>query len=152
MLLCFQVIIPSTPPENHHPSHTRITNESLFYSMPTLIFPSTYASYRHWCFLRVVSYFLCNFCSGRYLGLVLCSTFYFSPVCFCLSSNARLVFQVTVVPHWVCREAPGPQSESLVVRDVRQCSQRGSPSVLSQDEDGRQFVVPSGHFLKLPDK
>jgi len=25
-------------------------------------------------------------------------------------------------------------------------------SVLSQDEDGRQFVVPSGHFLKLPDK
>jgi len=26
------------------------------------------------------------------------------------------------------------------------------PSVLSQDEDGRQFVVPSGHFLKLPDK
>jgi len=35
---------------------------------------------------------------------------------------------------------------------VSQCSQRGSPSVLSQDEDGRQFVVPSGHFLKLPDK
>ena len=33
-----------------------------------------------------------------------------------------------------------------------QCSQRGSPSVLSQNEDGRQFVVPSGHFLKLPDK
>ena len=33
-----------------------------------------------------------------------------------------------------------------------QCSQRGSPSVLSQDEDGRQLVVPSGHFLKLPAK
>ena len=33
-----------------------------------------------------------------------------------------------------------------------QCSQRGSPSVLSQDEDGRQLVVPSGHFLKLPGK
>ena len=33
-----------------------------------------------------------------------------------------------------------------------QCSQRGSPSVLSQDEDGRQCVVPTGHFLKLPDK
>ena len=29
-----------------------------------------------------------------------------------------------------------------------QCSQRGSPSVLSQDEDGRQLVVPSGHSLK----
>ena len=25
-------------------------------------------------------------------------------------------------------------------------------SVLSQDEDGRHFVVPSGHFLRLPDK
>jgi len=37
-------------------------------------------------------------------------------------------------------------------RGSEQCSQRGSPSVLSQDEDGRQFVVPSGHFLKLPDK
>ena len=33
-----------------------------------------------------------------------------------------------------------------------QCSQRGSPSVLSQDEDGRQLVVPSGHPLKLPGK
>ena len=33
-----------------------------------------------------------------------------------------------------------------------QCSQRGSPSVLSQDQDGRQLVVPSRHFLKLPDK
>ena len=36
--------------------------------------------------------------------------------------------------------------------DYDQCSQRGSPSVLSQDEDGRQLVVPSGHFLKLPGK
>ena len=38
------------------------------------------------------------------------------------------------------------------VIDRGQCSQRGSPSVLSQDEDGRQNVVPSRHFLKLPDK
>ena len=38
-------------------------------------------------------------------------------------------------------------------RDIYgQCSQRGSPSVLSQDQDGRQLVVPSRHFLKLPDK
>ena len=35
---------------------------------------------------------------------------------------------------------------------VLQCSQRGSPSVLSQDQDGRRLVVPSRHFLKLPDK
>ena len=35
---------------------------------------------------------------------------------------------------------------------AEQCSQRGSPSVLSQDQDGRQLVVPSRHFLKLPDK
>jgi len=32
-----------------------------------------------------------------------------------------------------------------------QCSQRGSPSVLSQDEDGRLFVVPSRPPAKLPD-
>ena len=38
------------------------------------------------------------------------------------------------------------------VYGLSQCSQRGSPSVLSQDEDGRQLVVPSGHFLKLPGK
>jgi len=33
-----------------------------------------------------------------------------------------------------------------------QYSQWGSPSILSQDQDRLQFVVPSGHFLKLPDK
>jgi len=33
-----------------------------------------------------------------------------------------------------------------------QCSQRGSPSVLGQDEDGRHFVVPSRLFQNLPDK
>jgi len=31
-----------------------------------------------------------------------------------------------------------------------QCSQRGSPSVWSQDEDGRLFVVPSCPPDKLP--
>ncbi|RPA90870.1 hypothetical protein L873DRAFT_1795236 [Choiromyces venosus 120613-1] len=35
--------------------------------------------------------------------------------------------------------------------DPEQCSQRGSPSVLGQDQDGRHYVVPSGHFLNLPD-
>jgi len=33
-----------------------------------------------------------------------------------------------------------------------QCSQRGSLSVLGQDEDGRHFVLPSRLFLNLPDK
>jgi len=33
-----------------------------------------------------------------------------------------------------------------------QCSQRGSPSVLGQDEDGRHFVVPSRLFQNLPDR
>ena len=33
-----------------------------------------------------------------------------------------------------------------------QYSQRGSPSVLSQDEGGRHSVVPSRPFLNLPDK
>ena len=32
-----------------------------------------------------------------------------------------------------------------------QCSQRGTPSVLSQDEDGRLFAVPSRPPAKLPD-
>ena len=32
-----------------------------------------------------------------------------------------------------------------------QCSQRGSLSVLIQDEDGRLFVVPSRALAKLPD-
>ena len=32
-----------------------------------------------------------------------------------------------------------------------QCSQRGSPSVFSEDEDGRRFVVPSRPPAKLPD-
>ena len=41
---------------------------------------------------------------------------------------------------------------SFLELSLGQCSQRGSPSVLSQDEDGRQLVVPSGHFLKLPGK
>jgi len=36
--------------------------------------------------------------------------------------------------------------------DIFQCSQRGSPSVLGKDEDGRHFVVPSRLFLNLPDK
>ena len=40
----------------------------------------------------------------------------------------------------------------LANHTLNQCSQRGSPSVLSQDEDRRQLVVPSGHFLKLPGK
>ena len=35
---------------------------------------------------------------------------------------------------------------------INQCSQRGSPSVLGQDEDGRHFVVPSRLFQNLPDK
>ena len=44
------------------------------------------------------------------------------------------------------------EREEVKPDEPDQCSQRGSPSVLSQDQDGRQFVVPSGHFLKLPDK
>jgi len=36
--------------------------------------------------------------------------------------------------------------------EAAQCSQRGSPSVLGKDEDGRHFVVPSRLFLNLPDK
>jgi len=34
---------------------------------------------------------------------------------------------------------------------LSQCSQRGSPSVFSQDEDGRRFAVPSRPPAKLPD-
>ena len=46
----------------------------------------------------------------------------------------------------------GDYAKIDIERDYVQCSQRGSPSVLSQDQDGRQLVVPSRHFLKLPDK
>jgi len=40
---------------------------------------------------------------------------------------------------------------STFPNQLAQCSQRGSPSVLSQDEDGRLFVVPSRPPAKSPD-
>ena len=58
-------------------------------------------------------------------------------------------FRVTV-------DGEGRVKRSKLVGDLKyddptQCSQRGSPSVLSEDEDGRHFVVPSRPPAKLPD-
>jgi len=51
---------------------------------------------------------------------------------------------------------PGMKERLYKIRSVilsgQQCSQRGSPSVLGQDEDGRHFVVPSRLFQNFPDK
>ena len=58
--------------------------------------------------------------------------------------------QSDIAPSSSCCRATLP--ETLIVYTLFRRSQQGSPSVLSQDQDGRQLVVPSGHFLKLPDK
>ena len=49
----------------------------------------------------------------------------------------------------VCPE-PG-RGRTAVCRPVRSFS-KVARQVGLEDEDGRHFVVPSGHFLKLPDK
>ena len=43
------------------------------------------------------------------------------------------------------------QRRAAVYRPVRSFS-KVARQVRLEDEDGRHFVVPSGHFLKLPDK
>ena len=68
----------------------------------------------------------------------------------CLSGdNQELKERKGQVEQWLVRYRT---PHKCILSTSAQCSQRGSPSVLSQDEDGRQFVVPSGHFLKLPGK
>ena len=80
------------------------------------------------------------------------ATFFQKAVTFTTGQSLRTLFTTALLFVSICNQSElWNKFQDYICNNLKQCSQRGSPSVLSQDGDGRLFAIPSCPPAKLHD-